>query len=209
MFPQRDDIEEVCLSYKKCLAKADSGEPHQGPPNWQQPFQANAQTFAYYQPVRYKKEDLWAIALEDQQQGDGLAMGPDIGLPLVSKIPADRDLLNRLGLATLSPHPLDEGEKHLADLDSVGNWLMSPDVQKLDYLLFMNAWQFFEKLARERGKAKDSWLHSAVYQHLWIGIYAPGLGAPIPDWRNDEALTLQAYMKTGLRIFDETAKKIS
>jgi hypothetical protein len=90
--------------------------------------------------------------------------------------------------------PLGTWPPETTNLDLIALWLLNPDSAAIPNDQFMDPWQRFEILPREsepQFSNREWWLTSAVYQHLWIGTYAPPLDAPIPEWQADELSVLR------------------
>jgi hypothetical protein len=79
----------------------------------------------------------------------------------------------------------------------------------------MDLWQILEMLPTQsepRLSSPDWWLTTAVYQHLWTGVYARPVDVPIPEWqarrakraadalRNGVAAVPSLYLLSGLTI---------
>jgi len=85
---------------------------------------------------------------------------------------------------------------------------LQPERTTIHYEQFMRPWQLFEMLPpMAQTPADGGWLGSAVYQHLWIGIYAPRVEIPIPVWSPEEVNILADTPRDGLESF--TACKYS
>lgn len=205
MFLGRQDVERAVRSYSAYLARADEAPEGRSTLTLRGPFAIGSSTFAHYQGLRNGGLHLWFVALEDQTNGDGVLInGSDGGVPLFSQIPVSAVTLAKFGVAEQDANKLNRRPlvpREPVDLDLVREWLAKPVPGAIDYRAHLAVWQFLERLPDAAGAADlISNLDCAVYQHLWIGIYAPPVGVDVPG-SGRELQRLAEVLSDGLRRF--------
>lgn len=97
----------------------------------------------------------------------------------------------------------------LYDFDQISDWIQCRAPERVDCDAFLNAWNFFDDLARiherpDRNYAKLSWAAANVYDLLFWGCNLPSVTPPgerfEPTWPRESLDEIAAVMVAGIEL---------
>lgn len=115
-------------------------------------------------------------------------------MPTFGSVEALRRYAAGVGLRVSEMYP------GLYDLDQIARWLTAPSAATIACQPFLYGRQLVENAATSVGAPLHSGpLNLLVYQHLWVGIYAPP--ETVPDRLPIDVAYLTEHLRWGLELF--------
>jgi hypothetical protein len=138
-----------------------------------------------------------------QDERDGFVRDPDGQLLAARSLEALASAASELGLSLVQDGP------SLYDFDKLREWCVRTEAAGVDCAAFLNAWNFFDDLARlhedrQWDYAKLSQRASQTYDKLFWGNNLPSVTPPgerfTASWSAEELEEIRLVMEAGLRL---------
>jgi hypothetical protein len=137
--------------------------------------------------VRLNDSDAFVIWYQDER--DGFIRQPDERLVVAKSIEDLEEAAARIGSALAWEQPTEY------DFDRLRDWCRHPSAETVECAAFLNAWNFFDDLARIHENPHSSYANlsrkaAPTYDRLFWGNELPSVTPPderyCPDWSADD-----------------------
>lgn len=123
------------------------------------------------------------------------------------KVPSFKNTEDLLGYAQSRGLSVDVEDASLLDLDTLAEWLKKENVDSVDCVSFLNAWNLFDDVSRSVNGAFDAdrKLTKKIYDKLFWGNNLPSVTPEgksyHPAWTKRELKLMREVLSSGLSLF--------
>lgn len=158
-----------------------------------------------YFPCKLRMNGTDTFVVWYQEERDGFVRRPDGRLLHARCLEGLASAAAEIGL-TLVP---DEPAPY--DFDQLRGWCMGAEASGIDCPAFLNAWNFFDDLARLRDDPDSDYANlsrsaAQCYDKLFWGKSLPSVTPPgerfTPDWSAEELRDIRRVIEAGLRLVE-------